>query len=91
MDYVLSQSFSPSSMPIHIIKQNGSVVMSEGVVLFHAHKQNFSGCNIQSVSMRLKSHFLHNKDPKNLSKHTTNLILSVLHHYELINVLSAKY
>lgn len=70
VDYVLSQSFSPSFMPIHIIKQNGSVVMSEGVALFHAHKQNLSGCNILGVSMRLKAHFLHNKDLKNQSKHT---------------------
>lgn len=47
MDYVLSHSFSPSFMPIPIIKLTGSVVISEGGgALAQAHKHNLSGRNV---------------------------------------------
>lgn len=47
MDYVLSHSFSPSFMPIPIIKLTGYVVISEGGgALAQAHKHNLSARNV---------------------------------------------
>lgn len=47
MDYVLSHSFSPSFMPIPVIKLTGYVVISEGGgALAQAHKHNLSGRNV---------------------------------------------
>lgn len=45
MDYVLSHSFSPSFMPIPVIKLTGYVVISEGA-LAQARKHNLSGRNV---------------------------------------------
>lgn len=47
VDYVLSHSFSPSFMPIPIIKLTGYVVISEGGgALAQARKHNLSGRNV---------------------------------------------